>query len=197
MKKMFSSACERNADPILNVLREEFARVERVLEIGSGTGQHAVHMGQHLPHLIWQTSDLENYHPSIHAWLEEAGLVNVLPPITLDMQHPAWPSAGFDAAYSANTCHIMSWEQVQAMFDGVGKLLPAGGVFCVYGPFNIDGQFTSDSNARFDEALRAQALHMGLRDRADVLALAEQSGLALHADHAMPANNRVLVWHRR
>jgi len=194
MNKQFSSACERNADPILAVLREEFANAHHVLEIGSGTGQHAVHMGAQLPHLIWQTSDLPNYHASIHAWLNEAPLDNVRAPLILDMTQPVWPEGDFDAVFTANTCHIMSWDKVERMFAGVARLLPVGGVLGVYGPFNIGGQYTSDGNARFDEALRAQGGHMGLRDLEAVQALATSCGFVQHADHAMPANNRLLVW---
>jgi len=197
MNKRFSGACERNAEPILAVLRHEFAHARQVLEIGSGTGQHAVFMAQHLPHLRWQPSDLPEHHPSIRAWMEEAALPNVLPPITLDMTQPQWPADGeVDAVFTANTCHIMSWDRVQTMFDGVGTLLPAGGVLCIYGPFNVGGSYTSESNARFDEALRAQAAHMGLRDLEAVQALARSCRLMAIADHAMPANNRLLVWHR-
>ncbi|GGI20808.1 DUF938 domain-containing protein [Oxalicibacterium faecigallinarum] len=194
MNKQFSSACERNADPILDVLRQEFASARHVLEIGSGTGQHAVHMAASLPHLIWQTSDLPNYHPSIQAWIDEAQLHNVRKPLILDMAQPDWPQGDFDAIFTANTCHIMSWDKVERMFDGAGRVLPAGGVLCVYGPFNIGGQYTSDGNARFDEALRAQSAHMGLRDLETVQALAASCGFVQRADHAMPANNRLLAW---
>ncbi|WP_293778967.1 DUF938 domain-containing protein [uncultured Oxalicibacterium sp.] len=197
MKKQFSSACERNAEPIFSILRDVFASVQRVLEIGSGTGQHAVYMGQRLPHLIWQTSDLPAYHPSIHAWLAETPLDNVLPPLMLDMTQPHWPPAEFDAVFTANTSHIMSWDKVETMFDGVGKLLPSGGIFAVYGPFNIGGTYTSDGNARFDEALRAQDVRMGLRDLEEVQKLAVMNGFILHDDHPMPANNRLLIWHKR
>lgn len=196
MNKWFSGACERNAGPILEVLRHEFAHVKHVLEIGSGTGQHAVFMAEHLPHLRWQPSDLPEHHPSIRAWIEEAALSNVLPPITLDMTQPQWPAGDFDAVFTANTCHIMSWDRVETMFEGVGRLLPAGGVLCVYGPFNVGGQYTSEGNARFDEALRAQGAHMGLRDLEAMQQLARSCGLTAIADHAMPANNRLLVWHR-
>lgn len=196
MNKQFSSACERNADPILHVLRQEFANARHVLEIGSGTGQHAVHMGAHLPHLIWQTSDLPVYHPSILDWLDEARLDNVQAPLTLDMTQPDWPQADFDAIFTANTCHIMSWDKVERMFAGAASLLSAGGVLCIYGPFNVGGQYTSEGNQRFDEALRAQGGQMGLRDLEAVHELAASCDFAPKADHAMPANNRLLVWHR-
>jgi len=194
--KKFSGACERNAAPILAVLQQEFADVRHVLEIGSGTGQHAVFMAEHLPHVCWQPSDLPIHHASIQAWMDEQALPNVLPPLALDMAAPQWPLGVFDAVFTSNTCHIMSWEQVQTMFEGVARLLPSGGVLCIYGPFNLDGRYTSESNARFDEALKAQGPHMGLRDLEQIQELAGSYGLIATANHEMPANNRLLVWHR-
>ena len=197
MDKPFSPACERNREPILSVLRDAFARSRRVLEIGSGTGQHAVHFGAHLPHLVWQTSDLPANHPAIHAWLRDAALPNVLPPLALDAGSAAWPQAQFDAVFTANTCHIMRWEEVRGMFAGIGRVLAPGGVLCIYGPFNEGGRFSSESNALFDASLKETAPHMGIRDLEAVLVLAEQQGLALEANHAMPANNRLLQWRRK
>lgn len=195
--KQYSTACERNREPILAILREVFRDRQQVLEIGSGSGQHAIFFGAHLPHLLWQTSDLERNHPSILAWQREAQLKNVLPPLLLDMAAPSWPEATIDAVFSANTCHIMHWQEVQTMFATVGAHLPAGGIFAVYGPFNYDGQFTSPSNQSFDAALKESAPHMGLRDFAAVDALAQQAGLVLQQDYAMPANNRLLVWGKK
>jgi len=193
--KPFSEACEQNKDPILAVLRQELARCRSVLEIGSGTGQHAVHFGRHLPHLTWQTSDLAELHPGIMAWLKGAGLDNVLPPLALDV-NGAWPAARFDAVFSANTTHILSWPQVQRMFGGIGEMLEAGGVFCLYGPFNYGGRYTSPSNARFDMWLRARDPASGVRDFEALDALATDAGMRLACDHEMPANNRILVWHK-
>lgn len=194
MNKQFSAACERNREPILAVLRDVLANCRRVLEIGSGTGQHAVYFGEHLPHLKWQTSDLPGNHASIIAWLQEARLPNVLPPLALDVASADWPHGPYDAVFTANTCHIMAWQEVQTMFAGIGRVLRPGGLVCVYGPFNEGGRFTSVSNAQFDAALKAQAPHMGIRDVDAVNALAARQGLTLLADHAMPANNRLLVW---
>ena len=195
MSRQFSAACERNRGPILAILRDAFADRRHVLEIGSGTGQHAVFFGAALPHLNWQTSDVPQNHPSIIAWQQEAELANVLPPLALDV-NGEWPPSPFDAVFSANTCHIMAWPEVQAMFAGIGRVLSTGGVVCIYGPFNYGGQFTSASNGEFDASLTAQAPHMGIRDFEAVNALAAAQGLALQADHAMPANNRLLVWRR-
>ena len=196
MTKMYSAACERNREPILAVLRDVLANARTVLEIGSGTGQHAVYFGANLPHLAWQTSDLPENHASILAWLDEERPSNVLPPLPLDVGADAWPAGPFDAVFSANTCHIMAWEHVQAMFDGVGRVLKPGGLLCIYGPFNYDGRFTSDSNAVFDMSLKAQGEHMGIRDFEAVDRLAEAQGMVLAADHAMPANNLLLVFGR-
>ncbi len=196
MSKQFSAACERNREPILALLRTLFANSRRVLEIGSGTGQHAVYFGAGLPHLVWQTSDLPQNHASILAWQREARLPNVLPPLTLDMRAPEWPAGHFDAVFSANTCHIMAWPEVERMFAGLGRWLPAGSVLCVYGPFNYGGRFTSPGNRQFDAALRQQAPHMGLRDFEAIERLAAAAGFALEADHGMPANNRLLAWRR-
>jgi SAM-dependent methyltransferase len=198
MNRQFSAACERNSAPILAVLRQAFAGSRRVLEIGSGTGQHAIYFAAALPHLVWQCSDLPANHPSIVAWQQHAQLPNVLPPLVLDVAVAGadWPPGPFDAVFSANTCHIMAWQQVQAMFAGVGRLLPPGGLLCIYGPFNYGGAFTSASNARFDAALKLQAPHMGIRDFEAIDALAAAHGLALQSDQEMPANNRLLLWRR-
>lgn len=196
MPKHFSVACERNQEPILHVLREAFADCKRVLEIGSGTGQHAVFFGTQLPHLVWQTSDLSHNHPSILAWQQEVHCQNALPPIVLDVSAGEWPQGPFDAVFSANTCHILAWDEVETMFAGVAGVLRAGGVLCIYGPFNYHGTFSSASNAQFDAYLKSQAGHMGIRDFEAVDRLANDHGMTLEADHVMPANNRLLVWRR-
>ena len=196
INKPYSESCEQNREPILAVLREAFADCSQVLEIGSGTGQHAVYFGADLPHLRWQTSDVLAHHPGIRAWLDEAALPNVLPPLELDVSQPRWPSGRYDAVFSANTLHIMGWPEVMRFFEGVGAVLAPGGVLVVYGPFNYNGQFTSDSNARFDGWLKARDPASGVRDFEAVDALARAQGLILQHDIAMPANNRSLVWQR-
>jgi SAM-dependent methyltransferase len=195
--KPFSESCVRNQEPILAVLREHLAGVRRVLEIGSGTGQHAVHFARHLPHLAWQTSDLPANHEGIALWLQEAALPNVMLPLVLDMLDPAtWPGETFDAVFTANTLHIMSWEAVQRAFDFIGGALASGGTLAVYGPFNYDGQYTSDSNRNFDGWLKHRDPLSGIRDFEAVDALARAQGLRLVQDVAMPANNRTLIWVR-
>lgn len=192
-EKPFSESCERNKEPILAILRDVFSQPARILEIGSGTGQHAVHFGAALPHLLWQTSDLPANHPGILAWLAEAALPNVLPPLALDVNGP-WPDRVYDGMFTANTLHIVSWDAGQKLITGAGRTLRGGGRLAIYGPFNYGGSFTSDSNARFDEWLKARDPRSGIRDFEAVVECAEASGLALEADHAMPANNRLLVF---
>lgn len=192
-EKPFSESCERNKGPILDILREVFTRPARILEIGSGTGQHAVHFAAALPHLVWQTGDLAANHAGIMAWIEEAALPNVLAPIVLDVNGP-WPERTYDGVFTANTLHIVSWELARKLIAGAGSLLKKGGLLVIYGPFNYHGSFTSDSNARFDAWLKARDPRAGIRDFEAVSKCAEISGLRLEADHAMPANNRLLVF---
>lgn len=192
--KPYSESCDQNRVPILTILREAFAHTSHVLEIGSGTGQHAVYFGAALPHLRWQTADVAQHHPGIDAWLTEAALPNVLSPLELDVSHTRWHAGRYDAVFSANTLHIMSTPEVEKCFAGIGQVLEPGGVLAIYGPFNYQGQFTSDSNARFDQWLKGRDPASGIRDFEAVDALAREQGLALVQDYAMPANNRTLVW---
>ena len=194
--KPHSPASERNRDPILAVLREHFADRKRVLEIGSGTGQHAVHFAAALPQLVWQSSDRVENLPGIRAWLDEAGLPNTPAPLELDVNQPQWPAQRYDAVYSANTLHIMSWAEVQRLFERLPEIMTPDARLAVYGPFNYGGRFTSDSNAAFDASLKAAVPHRGIRDFEAVDALARGIGLNLLEDRQMPANNRCLVWAR-
>lgn len=194
--KPYSEACEENKVPILAMLREVFGDRQRVLEIGSGTGQHAVYFASHLPHLRWQTSDLPANLAGIRAWLDEAGLPNLPAPLALDVEQAAWPVGRVDAVFSANTAHIMSWRCVQSMFAGIGCVLDPGGVFTLYGPFSYRGRHTSESNARFDAWIRARDPAAGVRDFEALDALAGTAGLVLEADVEMPVNNRTLVWRK-
>ena len=191
-------ACDRNRDPILAVLREQFAGSRRVLEIGSGTGQHAVHFAAAMPHLAWQTSDVAGNLPGIRAWLDEAALPNTPPPLVLDVLQAPWPRVVADAVFTANSLHIMGWDAVQAFFRGVGQVLAGapGGVLVAYGPFNDAGVFTSESNREFDGWLKARDPRSGIRDVEALDGLAASAGLQLVDDVAMPANNRCLVWLR-
>lgn len=195
IEKPYSEACVRNREPILAVLRDAFADRRRVLEIGSGTGQHAVHFAAALPHLLWQTSDRAAYLPGIRQWLAEAGLPNTPAPLEFDV-NDRWPAARFDALFSANTLHIMGWAEVERLFAWLPALLETDARLVVYGPFRYGGEHTSASNAAFDASLRAADPRMGIRDIEAVTALAADIGLHLIADHAMPANNRCLAWQR-
>lgn len=194
--KPYAESCVQNQDPILDVLRIEFADKHQVLEIASGTGQHAVYFSSALPHLHWQTSELAENHAGIQAWLDEAQLSNVLAPIEIDVYASRWPIKSVDAVFNANTIHIVAWSGVEQLFAGIGRVLDVGGVVCMYGPFNYDGKFTTESNARFDAWLKSRDPLSGVRDAEAVNLLAEAQGLRLIKDIAMPGNNRTLVWKR-
>jgi cyclopropane fatty-acyl-phospholipid synthase-like methyltransferase len=189
-------AARSNREAILSVLQQEFGAARDVLEIGSGTGQHAVFFARAMPELTWQTSDRAENLAGIIAWIRDAGAGNVRDPIRLDVLYDPLPAAPYDAVFSANTAHIMSVEAVAAMFRIVGAILHGGGLFCLYGPFNIAGEFTSDSNRRFDASLKAQNPAMGVRDIEALENLARANGMRLARRYAMPANNMVLVWEK-
>jgi hypothetical protein len=191
----YARSAERNTDPILGVLRQHFGDRKRVLEIGSGTGQHAVRFAAAFPGAAWQPSDLAENLPGIRMWVDEARLPNLLPPLPLDVNGP-WPAGRYDAAFTANTLHIMGWEEVQKLFTGLDGVLEHGALLAVYGPFNYGGTFTSDSNRAFDESLRRNSAVSAIRDFEAVDGLARSIGLQLVADHAMPANNHMPVWQR-
>lgn len=191
----FSEACERNKAPILAELQQRFGPTRRVFEIGSGTGQHAVFFAQAMPRWTWQCSDVPAHLPSLRQRIDASGLPNLPEPLAWDVNQPR-PSGGFDAVFTANTLHIMGWAEVQRLFDALAALLVEGGIFSVYGPFNDGGRFTSDSNARFDAALRAADPRRGIRDLQAVDALAQAAGLRRLCDSAMPANNRCVSWRR-
>jgi len=186
--KPFSEASERNRGPILAILKRVFRDRKHVLEIGSGTGQHAAYFAPELPHLVWQASDVAENLPGIREWASHPS------PIELDVDKD-WPKLEADAVFSANTCHIMSWLQVERMFEKIGKIESLK-TLCLYGPFNYRGKHTSESNARFDAMLRARDPASGLRDFESINALAEAAGLTLQEDNAMPANNRLLVFNQ-
>lgn len=197
MNKPCSPACERNRDVILEVLRPRLAQRRHVLEIGSGTGQHAVHFAAALPQIVWQSSDVAANLPGIRLWLDEAALPNTPAPLELDVNQampPALLTMRFDAIFTANTLHIMGWDEVRRLFDLLPGLMAANALLLVYGPFNYQGHFTSDSNAQFDASLRSTDPQRGIRDFEAVDALARAGGLTLLEDLVMPANNRCLIW---
>ncbi len=197
MKLPSSPACENNKRFILEILQRVFETCQSVLEIGSGTGQHAVYLAPRLAPTTWQTSDLNENHPGINAWLEAFPADNLQAPLELDVDAPRWPiTQPIDAVFTANTCHIMAWSSVENMFSRLGEILPENGVLAIYGPFNYDNQYTSDSNARFDAWLKERGAHQGIRDFEALNELAHDEGFSLTEDNAMPANNRLLVWQK-
>ncbi len=195
-EKLSAPATERNSSSILGVLRVEFRNCRSVLEIGSGTGQHAVTFAADLPQLIWQTSDLDENHAGIDAWLDAANLSNVRRPLSLDVMSASGEVHRYDGVYSSNTAHIMSYPEVVKMFGLVSRVLQENGVFCLYGPFRQNGRFNTPSNAAFHDSLVARSSEMGLRELEDLDALAIDGGLHRSGLYAMPANNLLAVWRR-
>lgn len=192
----FSPACERNKAPILAALRQVLPERGALLEIGAGTGQHAVFFAPHFPALKWQASERSQKLPGLEACFRFEGDESLPAPILLDVLDGPWPREAFTAVFSANTAHIMSWEAVRAMFLGVSGCLDPDGVFCLYGPFNIDGRFTAPSNESFDAQLRDRDPEMGIRDMRELDALADAFGLAPERRMVMPANNFMLMYRK-
>ncbi len=195
-ERAFAAAAVKNAAPILEVLRHEFRDCTEVFEVGSGTGQHAVVFAADLDHLQWQTSDLDENHAVIEAWIADAGIINIRAPLSVDVRTADFPPDAYDGVYSSNTAHIMSADAVRDMLVLVARALRPGGIFCLYGPFTKGGRFNTASNERFDQQLRRQDPDMGLRD---LLVLEEQAarhGLERERLYAMPANNLLAVWRK-
>lgn len=190
----FSKACENNKQPILEILSRAFAKQKHVLEIGSGTGQHAVHFAKNLPFLTWKTSDLVINHAGINQWIDALPSANIRRPLAIDLADIQPMVDKIDAMFSANTLHIISWPLVQKFFDLVKTQLAHNGVLCIYGPFNYQGKYTSESNANFDLWLKARDERSGIRDFEAICQLATKAGLSLIEDVAMPANNRMLIF---
>ena len=195
--KPFSQACENNKNAILNVIREVFCQPVTVWEIGSGTGQHACHFASQLPHIKWQPTDRSENIPGIQFWRQEAQLPNLMPPLALDVTDPVWPCTSIEALFTANTLHIMSWQNIEIFFARLSLYLNSNALLCIYGPFNYQGKYTSDSNARFDGWLKSRDPLSGIRDFEAVKDLAAGHGIELLDDVAMPANNRVLILKRQ
>lgn len=188
----FSQACENNKDPIFAVLQEQLKCVSHVLEIGSGTGQHAIFFTQRLPHLTWQTTDQGEYFSQLKTLIEEENCASLPAPLLLDVSQPVWPVSHCELIFTANTLHIMPWHCVEKLFSGIQRSLQPAGHFYLYGPFNYCGKYTSSSNELFDLRLKSNNPLSGIRDIETIISLAEESELELVADHAMPANNRLL-----
>jgi len=196
-ERPFAEYAARNTRPILEVLQRELCSSRDVLEIGSGTGQHAVAFAAAMPHLVWQTSDLAENHEGIKAWVEHAELDNVLLPVDIDVRQATLLPASFDAVFSANTAHIMGIAAVQRMFSLVGDVLRVDGVFCLYGPFRLGGAFNTGSNEAFDRSLRERSAEMGVRDIEILDEFGADGGLHRQSLYALPSNNFIAVWARR
>ena len=194
--KPFAESSAENRQPIFEVIEPMLQDCQTLLEIGSGTGQHAVYFSESLSHMTWQCSDLKHNHAGINMWIEESGLKNVQAPIELDTLNSDWPDQSYDAVFSANTVHIMDWNMVQGLFAGLAQVMNVGGRFLLYGPFNYNGQYSSESNARFDQWLKERDPGSGIKDFEKLDQLANEAGLKLVNDYEMPVNNRLLYWQK-
>ena len=190
--KPYSESCDQNREPILAVIAPILADSSSLLEIGSGTGQHAVYFAGHLPKIRWQTSDRADSLTGIRMWLDDSNPGNVLDPLELDVCQNHWPGQTYDAIFTANTLHIMGDDEMQCFFTGLGQVVRPGADILIYGPFNYQGQYTSGSNQQFDQWLKSRDRRSGIKNFEDVCALAEEQGIGLVHDYAMPANNRLL-----
>jgi len=190
-----AESCDQNREPIAEVLGRHAEGRVSVLEIGSGTGQHAVYFAGRFEWLDWQPSDLEEQHAGIDAWRRHSGCANVRAPLPLDVSGE-WPDRQFDLVFTANTLHIMARDEVEDFFAAVPRVMHAGSRLLIYGPFNYEGRYTAISNARFDQWLRQQDPLSGIKDFEWLQDLAVRAGLECIEDVAMPENNRMLVWQR-
>lgn len=197
-EKRHAPATLRNRDVIADVLAGLLPPSGTVLEIASGTGEHIVHFAQRFPHLVWQPSDYsEASLPSIAAWVAEAGATNVRPAIRIDASAPDWPIANADAILCINMIHISPWSATEGLMSGAGRLLTPGAPLYLYGPFLRDGVETAPSNLDFDRSLKDRDPQWGVRNLADVAALAGHHGLSLERVIDMPANNLSVVFRKR
>jgi len=196
MNKAFSQSCENNKQAILQRIQNIFQQSKTVWEIGSGTGQHACYFAKNLPQLTWQTTDREENLAGINCWIKETGLANLPQSIELNVVSEQWPCQHINALFTANTLHIMHWHEVECFFKGLEKYLSDNSIVCIYGPFNYQGQYTSQSNEQFDLWLKTQDPARGIRDFEAIETLANKTGLFIEDDFEMPANNRLLVFQK-
>jgi len=193
----FAPACERNKSVILTELSPIFSQCRSVFEIGSYSGQHAIHFCQAFPGLSWQPSDIEENLAALQENIRSARLGNCNAPIALDVARKSdWPQEKFDIIFSANTLHIMSWPHVEALFNSLPHVSAAGSWLCIYGPFKYQGRYTSASNAEFQRWLKGRDMNSGIRDFERVHQLVSAQGFELYRDIAMPANNQLLIWQK-
>lgn len=197
MEKPFAPACERNQDPILNILQSLLVNKKAVFEVGSGTGQHAVYFAKNMPHIVWQTSDLVEKHNGINLWIDASKLKNVKAPISFDVNKDELESNHYDAVFTANTFHIMSWEECCKCISKLSEALKTNGSFILYGPFNFNGQFTAGSNENFDQHLKSQDPKMGIRDFSDIERICNKYNMLFVEKFEMPSNNFILVFTKK
>lgn len=194
-EKPYALSCDKNSEPILQVLKPYLKNISSLLEIGAGTGQHAVYMAPHFKNMTWTLSDLEDRHEGISLWLKDFPRANVRGPIEYEAGQTDWPSGDFDAVFTANTLHIMSWQQCLNLFDDLMKL-PQGAYAFIYGAFNYNGEFTSESNKKFNDWLESKFPAGGIRDFEKVESELKDRNFILIEDHEMPANNRLLTFQK-
>jgi len=194
--KPFAPSCERNRDPIRDVLKRVLTGSGLLLEVGSGTGQHAAYLAKDFPAYKWQPTDLPENLEVINAWAVESDTDNILPALALDLRKHDWPVESADAILCINTIHIVSWRLVENLFRGAGKVLKPGRVMYVYGPFEYSDHPLEPTNAEFNEWLKMRDPKSGIRKFEDVNRLAQENGLVLEGDEAMPANNRSIWWRK-
>ncbi|HEX4340072.1 MAG TPA: DUF938 domain-containing protein [Polyangiaceae bacterium] len=195
--KQHAPAAERNREPIFDALTPILGDGARVLEIGSGTGQHAAYFTERKPEWLWQPSDTRPESlASIAAYREESSSKGFLAPLALDVQRAKWPEGPFDVVFCANVIHIAAWQVCVAILDGAARLLSTGGKLVFYGPFRFRGELTPDSNRVFDQKLRSEDARWGIRDIVDIADTARPLGFSEPAIHAMPANNHLLVFEK-
>jgi len=196
--KRHAAAAERNREPILSALREILGEAARVLEVGSGTGQHAAFFTERMPGWTWQPTDPEPASlGSIEAYRREAAAANFLPPVKLDASGASFPGASYDAVFSANVIHIAPWSVALGILEGAASVLAGSGVLVLYGPFRFSGTFTAESNAAFDARLRGEDPSWGVRDVDDLTLEAMARGFERPRAMPMPVNNHLLVFRRR
>ena len=196
MTKPFSQSCENNKQPILQVIQTVFNKPATVWEIGSGTGQHACYFAKKLPHITWQTTDKEENRQGLDSWIEEVNLKNLPTSLRLNVTDKTWPCQQIEALFTANTLHIMHWQDVENLFSRLENYLSEKAVGCIYGPFNYNGQYTSSSNEEFNQWLKMRDPESGIRDFEAIETLAKTAGLMLKNDYDMAANNRLLVFQK-
>ena len=197
MTKPFSPSSERNQEPILEVLKKLLSpKHKKLLELGSGTGQHAIYLAPKFPELSWTCSDLEQNHHGIKLWLEDCPAANINGPISYEIGKHSFPDKNYDVVFSANTFHIMSWDKVKLFIQECGINLKPEALVIIYGPFNYNGSYSSESNTKFDIWLKDRNPESAIRDFEAVSEEMEKAGLKLQEDFSMPANNRILAFRR-